>query len=384
MEIFLEMNEIKNFRPNVKGMGSFILLYKNSTNIETPGYFGISHLIEHCMCEQLKSYELEFEKYGVNYNATTNLTYVEFYLKGLDDGIIKFRNKFYDLIVNYEITKDVFERERNIVIQEYHDCFLNPQSLFFINVYKKYFNTRSPIGELENLQNLTYEKFIDYKNKYFSYPTSICNTSSKKIKKSEFKTIKNKNLNVIDLSGLSFKESTGIPLIEEKVSDSSRLLLFVSKFKYNEETLEEYIYYSSLAENLCYGLSSPLYQDLREGTGHVYGISAGVVSLLEKGNAFFYIYVQTEPIYEEEIRQKLIESLKKHLYNLNEDTFNDLLIGMKNAYKKKDLLSYSNADTFSHMVFDKTKNFEFNFEKFKKYAEKIFDNEFILINNIDY
>ena len=54
-------NGFKNYKSNVKGMGSFIIIFYNSGNIETEGYYGISHLIEHCMCNQLKDYELDFE-----------------------------------------------------------------------------------------------------------------------------------------------------------------------------------------------------------------------------------------------------------------------------------------------------------------------------------
>lgn len=376
-------NGFKNYKSNVKGMGSFIIIFYNSGNIETEGYYGISHLIEHCMCNQLKDYELDFEKYGIGYNASTSLTYVNFYITGLDEGIIKFRKLFYDLVVNYEIPKDVFERERNIVIQEFNDALGKPRTVFFENVFRKYFNSRTALGEMNDLSNLTYEKFIEYKNKYFSKPTFICNTSASKIKRNEFETQKI-TLNINDLTGLEFDKSIGIPLHKPFTSDTSRNICYVTKFTYNEETLEEYLYYSMISKYLCYGLSSPLYKDLREKTGHIYSVSAYVDSLLENGNAYFLIFVTTEPKYEDEIKEKLLECLNNHLNHIDKKIFDNIIIGHRNSLKRADLLSFSKANTFSSKCIDICRTFEFDFVKFKKYSKKLLKNNYILINDVTY
>ena len=61
-----EYNGIKNYKSNVKGLGSFYLIFNNSVNVEYNGFFGISHLIEHCMCEKIKEYEEDFKRYGIS------------------------------------------------------------------------------------------------------------------------------------------------------------------------------------------------------------------------------------------------------------------------------------------------------------------------------
>ena len=373
-------NGCKNYKSNVKGMGSFVMIFYNSVNIETEGYYGISHLIEHCMCNQLKNYELDFEKYGINYNASTNLTYVDFYLTGLDEGVIKFRDLFYDLVVNYQIPEEVFERERKIVIQEFNDILGRPRSVFNENILRKFFNIRSPLGEKKDLQNLTYDKFIEYKNKHFSKPTFICNTSSSKIKKDEFET-QRIQLNLIDLTG---SDSIGLPMHKPFVSDTSRNICYLSKFTYDQKTLEEYLYYSLIAKYLCYGLSSPLYKDLREKTGHIYSVSAAAETLLEEGNASFSIFVSTEPKYEEEIKEKLLECLNTHLNSVDRKIFDSVIIGWKNSLKKANLLSFSKNNTFNSYYIDVCKKFEFDFEKFKEYSKKLLKNNYFLFNDVTY
>ena len=155
-------NGCKNFKPSIKEMGGFVIVFNNSANIETDGYFGISHLIEHCMCENIKKYELDFEKYGIGYNASTDFDEVKFHISGLAEGVDKFKELFYNEIVNYKITRDVFERERQIVIQEFNDILSRPRQVFILNILRKYIQVNVPIGEFNDLENLTYEKFIDY------------------------------------------------------------------------------------------------------------------------------------------------------------------------------------------------------------------------------
>ena len=155
-----EYNGIKNYSSKVKGMGSFYIIFENAVNIEWYSNYGISHLIEHCMCEQIKKYESDFKISGISFNADTGMTRVRFYIAGLDKGIQEYRKLFYDEIINYEITEDVFNREKSIVIQEYNDTISSPQGTFFENVYKKYFNTTLSGGDLKVLKKLTYKDFI--------------------------------------------------------------------------------------------------------------------------------------------------------------------------------------------------------------------------------
>lgn len=379
----LKNNGIKNFKSNIKGMGSFIIQYNNSVNVEHAGVYGISHLIEHCMCNQLKQYELEFEKYGINYNASTGFTHVEFFISGLNDGIEKFRNIFYDLIVNYEIPEDVFERERNIVIQEYNDNLGSPYRVFCENIFRKYFGIRCSIGEMEDLKNLTYEMFIKHKKQYFNLPTYICNTSSSKIKKDEFKTEKNGKLNK-DVTGYSFKDTLSIPNVNGTVAETTRFISYISKFNYNVDSFEEYAYFDLLSSYLCYGLSSPLYKELREETGHVYVIQSFVDSVLKQGNAAFFIILKSDPTFENEIKDKLLQCLKNHLNNIDKNTYENVLLGYKNSLKRNKLMSFVNNISFNSNYCKKIEKFDFNFEKFKLYAKKLYENDYILINDINY
>lgn len=371
----------KNFKPSIKEMGGFVIVFNNSANIETDGYFGISHLIEHCMCENIKKYELDFEKYGIGYNASTDFDEVKFHISGLAEGVDKFKELFYNEIVNYKITKDVFERERQIVIQEFNDILSRPRQVFILNILRKYIQVNVPIGEFNDLENLTYEKFIDYKEKYFSVPTFVFNTTPNKIKRNQFKTEPVK-LKFIDNSGAPINEPNNKNLLIGSKADTSSTIGYISKFTYDMKSFEEYLYYTLIGNYLTYGLSAPLYKDLREDTGHVYEISASpVIHYESSNNAFFAITLQTNPQFETEIKEKLLKSLKIHLLNPDKNIFDNVSVGYKNSIKRSRIMTIMKSAGFYDRLFKKIDKIEFNFEKFKNYAKKFIESDYILISS---
>lgn len=376
-------NGIKNYKSNVKGMGSFYIIFENAVNVETNQYLGISHLIEHCMCEQIKKYESDFKIAGISFNACTEITKVKFYITGLDEGIKKFRKIFYDEIINYNITEDVFNREKSIVIQEYNDCISSPQGTFFENVYRKYFNTTLPGGDLTSLKKLTYEDFIKFKNYYFNYPTYICNTSTSKIKykDNDYITIK-KNYNLIDKTDDSYCGEK-LKLIEGNMSDSSSIIGYFNKFKFDENDLKKYAYYEILTNYMGQGLTSPLYKELREDTGHVYSISCYVESLYEQTNASFNIIVNVDPNFVEEIKEKLLKCINYYFNHLEEERFNSSVIGIKNEILKTNYLKFCFTNSFNQKMINFIKDFNFNFEEFKNYAIQLITEKknYILIDD---
>lgn len=374
-------NGCKNFKPSIKEMGGFVIVFNNSANIETDGYFGISHLIEHCMCENIKKYELDFEKYGIGYNASTDFDEVKFHISGLAEGVDKFKELFYNEIVNYKITKDVFERERQIVIQEFNDILSRPRQVFILNILRKYIQVNVPIGEFNDLENLTYEKFIDYKEKYFSVPTFVFNTTTNKIKRNQFKTEPVK-LKFIDNSGAPINEPNNKNLLIGSKADTSSTIGYISKFTYDMKSFEEYLYYTLIGNYLTYGLSAPLYKDLREDTGHVYEISASpVIHYESSNNAFFAITLQTNPQFETEIKEKLLKSLKIHLLNPDKNIFDNVSVGYKNSIKRSRIMTIMKSAGFYDRLFKKIDKIEFNFEKFKNYAKKFIESDYILISS---
>ena len=109
--------------PSQTDLSGFYLVYEGSTNLEKPGNFGISHLCEHLLCKSFDHLQEDFDREGVSWNAYTSNNEICFHMSGLDENINKWKYKFIDLLSEFSITKEQFENERKIVIQEYEESF---------------------------------------------------------------------------------------------------------------------------------------------------------------------------------------------------------------------------------------------------------------------
>ena len=108
-------------------LSGFYMVYYGSTLLEKRGNYGISHLMEHLMCKNFEKLRETFEKEGIDWNAYTSSNEIVFYMTGLDEKIDKHKKEYLEALQSFEITKEQFENERQIVLQEYEDTF-NDQS----------------------------------------------------------------------------------------------------------------------------------------------------------------------------------------------------------------------------------------------------------------
>jgi len=90
---------------NVKsetGLSGFYIIFDGSTMNEKPGWFGLSHCLEHLVCKSFEHLQNTYQQKSVEWNAYTSNTNVVFFMKGLDRHINEFKNEFLKLILSYE------------------------------------------------------------------------------------------------------------------------------------------------------------------------------------------------------------------------------------------------------------------------------------------
>ena len=106
-------------------LSGFYVVYEGSTNLEKPGWYGISHLGEHLLCKNFDHLQEDFDKDCIEWNAYTDSNNIVFYITGLEEKVNKWKYKFLELLSEFKITKEDFENERKIVLEEYSDYFNN-------------------------------------------------------------------------------------------------------------------------------------------------------------------------------------------------------------------------------------------------------------------
>jgi predicted Zn-dependent peptidase len=241
-------------------LSGFYLVYEGSTNLEKPGWFGISHLMEHLMCKNFDHLQEDFDRDGISWNAYTSSNEIVFYIQGLDDKIEKWKYEYLDLMSNFNVNKEQFENERNIVLEEYMDYFNDQSHSHMLNLNRKILNDYDPIGLKSDLENMKFLDCLNFFELQYQNPSKIINVSKHKDFKNNLIDFKERNLdkeykignydNELELNN-DFKDKSSILMLSDMSDKDNAYIHFINSM-------------------LSLGLSSPLYQEIREKRGLAY------------------------------------------------------------------------------------------------------------------
>lgn len=254
-------------------LSGFYIVYEGSTNLEKKGIYGISHLMEHCQCKNFDHLREDLEKDGIDWNAMTSQNEIIFYFTGLEDNLKKYRHLLVDLITDFKISKEQFENERNIVLQEYTDYFGDQTESHMLNLQRKLFNDYDPIGKREDLESLKFMDCLNFFELQYANPTKIINVSPKSKFDYDVKFADRQ----IDRS-IKFGPYNDAILEKRNDFGDKASLIMVSPV-----ADKDFNYISFINAMLSSGLSSPLYTEVREKRGLVYYIRCSQSRLNRQG-----------------------------------------------------------------------------------------------------
>lgn len=280
-------------------LSGFYVVYEGSTNLEKPGIFGIAHLLEHLVCRSFEHLRDDFERESIDWNAYTSSNEIVFYFTGLDKYLNRRKSQLLDLLSEFKITKEQFEREREIVLQEYTDYFGDQTESHMLNLNRKLFKDYDPIGLKQDLESMKYMDCIKFWELQFSNPSKIINVSPKHAFKAN-----------IDFAERKFDRKLQFgphnDAILEKRNDfgDKASLIMVSPL-----AEEDFAYISFINAMLSSGLNSPLYQEIREKKGLAYHVSCSQARNNNQGFTTISTQTSTQNI------QKVYDSVKKVLDN---------------------------------------------------------------------
>jgi predicted Zn-dependent peptidase len=313
-------------------LSSFYIIWEGSTNLEKKGIFGIAHLCEHLQTKMIDHLQEDFDRDGIEWNLWTSSNEICMYIQGLEEKVNKWKYIIIDLIFDFKITKEQFENERKIVLEEYLDSMNGQTEVHQINLDRKLFNDYGPIGLKEDLEKLKFMDIINFWELQYAKPTKIINVSKgKDYKNNELdfedrkivKTTTFGNHNVPLELGNEFKDKTSIVMLSPIIE-------------------EDFAYVHFINAMLSLGLKSPLYQEIRENRGLVYYVHCyqsrmheqGIVTLAtQTSNKNFDAVVDAT--------KKVLTNPKKHL---TKDRFNLVKDYFEVRKKKDEILRYSNVN----------------------------------------
>jgi predicted Zn-dependent peptidase len=312
-------------------LAGFYIVYEGSTNLEKSGWYGISHLLEHLMCKNFEHLREDFKREGIDWNAYTSNNEIVFYFTGLEEYLSKRKYEIMDLMSEFNVTKEQFENERNIVLQEYTDYFSDQTESHLLNLNRKLFGFYEPIGLKEDLENLKFMDCLNFFDLQYANPTKIINVSPK----SAFKYDLPFEDRQIDKE---YKFGDYSDVVLEKMNDfgDKASLIMMSPV-----ATSDFNYITFINAMLASGLSSPLYKEVREKMGLVYHITANQERMNNQGVSLIRTQTSSSNV------DLVYDTVRKVINNPDEYLTQERFDTIKQAYEikmKKDKINrYSNV-----------------------------------------
>lgn len=324
-----------------------ILVVKTGSINESESNNGISHFMEHMAFKGTKkrtalqiSNEIEF--IGGSMNAYTSKEVTAYHIKLLNKDINTAIDIIADIVQNSTLPENEIEIERGSILQEISLSLDDPSDVAFENFYSKAYESSSLgmgiLGPRSNIEKFKKEDFTSYlDDRYFSENMifSVCgNVSHEDIIKSTsgfFNNLQSKSS--YDKSPIS-QTYTGGNIIKSNADiEQTQFVLGFKAFSYDESEIDDYYASQILSDILGDGMSSRLFQEVREKRGLAYGISCFNDCYLNTGMMIINADVSAEKVSE------LVKILKHELHQATETIKEDELQRTVNQYRASLLMS---------------------------------------------
>ena len=267
---------------------------------------GISHFLEHMVFKGTPSrtslqISEEFEDVGGHSNAYTSREFTAFYAKMLKNDVELAIDILSDIVLNSHFPQDELEKEREVVVQEIKQTIDTPDDIIFDYLQSQAFPNqaigRSILGPVEKIRSYTRETLINYRNSnYAAENTVVCAVGN--IEHDTFvKMVESRMTNMQKTSNF-IKDSQiykGGFYTEKRSIEQAHMVLGFEGQPYSQDNYYPSVVFSTI---LGGGMSSRLFQEIREKRGLVYSVYSFSNSHTDSG--LFGIYAGTT---REELKQ---------------------------------------------------------------------------------
>jgi predicted Zn-dependent peptidase len=300
---------------------SIAVFVKTGSRNENLQNNGVSHFLEHMAFKGTKTRTAkeiaeQFEDIGGRINAYTSRETTVYYVKILKKDV-QFAVEFLsDILQNSTFDKIELEKERGVILQEIAMTNDTPDDIIFDYFQETAFPDqplgRSILGPEKNVQNFKQSDLKNYIDQQYNYSNiAICaagNISEEKFTgyvQKYFNKLGDKNLKKIEEG-----KYQGGTFSKQKDLEQLHTLIGFNSVSYLNEN---YYRCQILASILGGGMSSRLFQSVREELGLAYSIYAFNYSNADSG--LFGIYCGTDP----QKADKMLDSVKVEIEKITQN-----------------------------------------------------------------
>lgn len=278
---------------------SVSVLVKAGSRNEDAANNGISHFLEHMAFKgttkrtALQIAE-EFDMIGGYFNAYTSREKTVFYAKVLKDDLGTAVDILSDILQHSTFSEEEIEKEREVILQEIHQTRDTPDDLIFDLFYETAYQNqpfgRDILGKPDYISKVQSSDVRNFVDQHYCFQNVIV-TAAGNLQEENFKDLITNNFNSFHLSSPKAIEPaiyTGGDLRIEKDLEQVHLIVGYQGVPYSHD---EFYTQQVLSIILGGGMSSRLFQEVREKRGLAYNISSFGSSYMDTG--IFAIYTST-------------------------------------------------------------------------------------------
>lgn len=295
------------------------------TRYEKPEMNGVSHLLEHMAFKGTRrrtatAIAEEIEAVGGHINAYTTSENTAYYVRVLKEDVRLGVDLIADILQNSTMEKDELERERAVILQEIHQANDTPDDVVFDNfqaaAYPDQPLGRQVLGDAGIVGSMDRETIIGYMNDHYNASTMVL-AAAGRIDHDELASLANDMFSELPEGEQATREAanyTGGQSVVERELEQAHLLLGFKGVSYQDPD-----FYASAVLSTLFGggMSSRLFQEIREKRGLVYSIYSFVSSYSDGG--MFGIYAGTGENETAELIPLVCDEIKKMTDNVGAD-----------------------------------------------------------------
>ncbi len=306
--------------PNSRSV-SFGIWIKTGSRHENSLNNGISHLIEHMLFKGTSRYTAKdiaeiFDGIGGNVNAFTSKELTCYYAKVLDEHLPIAMEVLSEMFFHSSFREQDLEKEKNVIFEEIFMYEDTPDDLVHELASKASFGSHAlgypVLGTKQNLEAITSQHLHDFlKQNYYIENTIICLAGN--IKESTHAVIEqyfSGFSNHGQLAKLEQPRFIGDLLFTEKKTEQNHICLSWPGLSYQEEELYTIVLLNNMIGG---GMSSRIFQEIREKRGLAYSVYSYHTSHLDSG--FLTFYIGSAPKHTQEVLDvtlHLVHELMQH------------------------------------------------------------------------
>ncbi|HUK90544.1 MAG TPA: pitrilysin family protein [Blastocatellia bacterium] len=278
---------------------------RSGSRHEAQEFNGISHFIEHTLFKGTRNrtsreIAIESDAIGGNVDAFTSREIASYYVKVLDEHLPRAFDLLGDLVTNPLFDDAELDRERNVVIEEINMVEDTPDDLvhevFISNFWPDHPLGRSILGTVETLSTFNHEKVARQFSDVYT-PRNLVVAGAGNLEHEEFVEMASRHLGKLTdrphTLASSPPSSASRRIVLNKDLEQAHLMMgmrcpsMVSEDRYCTHVLNVM---------LGGGMSSRLFQTIREEHGLAYSVFSGVNSYTDAGYLSVYAATSQEQI----------------------------------------------------------------------------------------